>query len=112
MNTVVITWIVSDIAQAETSGTIEFRLSQPLTDTSTGDIITPDPPRTYSFDDTSGQSDPLLANDNPSLDPQGSQYEITITAADGTTYSWTVPIAYANGAEQTLGSLIAGVSPS
>lgn len=108
---VVITWNVSDIAQAETSGTVKFQLSKPVTDTSTGNVITPDPPRTYSFADAD-QSDPIIANDSPSLDPQDSQYTITITAADGTAYNWTTPIHYANGAEQKLGDLVAGVTPS
>jgi hypothetical protein len=95
---------------AGTSGTVSFALSRTLTDSSTGDVIFPGP-LTYTFNG-SGQSAPLVANDDASLEPTGSYYTIAITP-DGsvTAYTYTALINAANGASQTLGSLISrGVS--
>lgn len=105
LSTVTVTWSIEDAVLAGTSGTVSFTLSRALTDTSTSDVVYPGP-LTYTFSGT-GRSDPLVANDNPDLEPSGSYYTITITP-DGSaaSYQYTAVINAANGATQTLGSLI------
>ena len=101
-----VTWDVEDMALAGTSGSITFQLSQVVVDTSTGNVFTPSPPRTYSFAGVPGQSDPLVANDSASLQPQGTYYKVTVAGATAS-YTFNVAISHTAGATQTLGSLIA-----
>jgi hypothetical protein len=77
-----------------------------LTDSATGNVISPSPPKAYQFQGVPGQSDPLVANDNSSLEPSGSYYNITIGGSSAS-YTYRCLINYANGATQSLGSLIA-----
>lgn len=105
LSTVTVTWSVDDIAEQGTSGSVSFTLSGVVTDSATGTIISPDPERQYPFAGVPGQSDPLVANDNATLEPSGSYYTVTISGASQT-YRYNVVIKAANGATQTLGSLI------
>jgi hypothetical protein len=77
-----------------------------LTDSATGNVISPSPPKAYQFQGVPGQSDPLVANDNATLEPSGSYYNITV-AGSSAAYTYKALINHANGATQSLGSLIA-----
>jgi hypothetical protein len=106
LQTVTVTWDVTDISEAGTSGSVQFALSEMLTDSATGNVISPSPPKSYQFQGVPGQSDPLVANDNATLEPSGSYYNITV-AGSSAAYTYRALINHANGATQSLGSLIA-----
>lgn len=110
LNTVTVTWDEADIGLAPLGGTITFRLNEPVTDSSTGIIINPDPSRGYHFLSATGASDPLVANDNPTLQPAGSYYTITVFIAGTQPYSFASAIDFANGATQTVSFLQANAA--
>lgn len=102
---VTVTWSVEDMALAGVTGSITFTLSQPVTDTSTGNVYLPSPSRNYPFTGVPGESDALIANDSPSLNPQGTYYIVTI-AGNTASYTYNVALDHADGATQTLGTLL------
>lgn len=105
---VTVTWNPEDIADQPVSGSVTFKLSGVVTDTATGNVYMPYPPRRYEFLGVPGQSDPLIANDSEDLSPAGSYYTVTIGA--GSTVTYNVVLSAANGDTQSLGSLIANAA--
>jgi hypothetical protein len=104
LETVIITWNELDVGLGGVAGVITFALSQPLTDTTDGQIVEPVPER-YPFSSSTGTSGPLTANDNASALPSGTYYTVTVNIQGLPSRSFTAPVNHANGASQTLAFL-------
>jgi hypothetical protein len=104
LSTVVVTWDEQDIGENALSGTITFALSQLLDDVTDGTIIEP-VPLPFRFVGGTGTSDPLVANDSPSVIPSGTYYTVGVNIDGQPARSFTSPILIANGSSQTLAFL-------
>ena len=106
LQTVTVTWNELDVGQAPLGGYVSFRLSAVEADSTDGLEIQPEP-LTYFFTDATGESGPLVANDNVSLVPAGSYYSVTVGIRGQQPYTFKTNINFANGATQTLAFLYA-----
>lgn len=104
LSTVTVTWTEQDIGEGPLSGTITFTLSQVLTDVTDG-TVTETKPLPFRFVGGAGSSDPLVANDSPSVIPSGTWYTIGVSIEGQPARSFTAPILAANGGSQTLAFL-------
>ena len=68
--TVTVTWTEQDTGGTGLTGSIRFQLSAPLD--STGGTTYETRPVSYPITGGTGQSDPLLANDDPGVPAAGS----------------------------------------
>jgi hypothetical protein len=109
ISTVTVTWTEQDIGQAPLGGNITFALNEPVSDATSGIDYRP-VPKTYFFTSATGESDPLIANDDVTLQPAGSYYTITVAITGQAPYTFTSQILFANGASQTLAYLQANAA--
>jgi hypothetical protein len=105
LNTVTLTWDLTDLLQSGESATLVIEPTAQLVDVADG-LIVAQTARQVAFTGGTGQLAGIVANDDVNISPSGTGYTITVTTAAGQLiYSQTVVIAYANGATQKLSSL-------
>jgi hypothetical protein len=109
ISTVTVTWTEQDIGQAPLGGNITFTLNEPVSDSTSGIDYRP-VPKTYFFTSATGSSDPLIANDDATLQPAGSYYTVTVAITGQAPYTFTSQILAASGASQTLAFLQANAA--
>jgi hypothetical protein len=103
LNYVTVTWDELDCAGEDLAGRVTFTLSNALLDVPNGKTYNT-PIRSYGFVNSTGSSDPLVANDNTAF-VAGSYYTVTVAISGQEPYSFNAPINFANGASQTLTAL-------
>ena len=104
LNTVTLTWDITDLVQAGVPAVLTIVPTAVLTDT-TDLVIIPKVPRSVTFTGGTGQLAGIVANDNANISPAGTGYVITVTQGAVTVLSETVQILFANGATQNLASI-------
>lgn len=107
LNTVTLTWDLTDLVQTGLDCEIDITPTAVLSDSADHRTI-PEVAHRVRFRDGSGQLAGIIACDNPQITPPGWGYTITVTSlADGRTLigPYNVRINYADGATQDLSAL-------
>ena len=112
LNTVTLTWDLTDLVQSGLSAIFSIEPDAVLADATDGlDVL--EVARSVTFTGGTGQLAGIVANDNANILPAGTAYVITVVQGGVTLLSQTSVIAFANGAVQKLSSLVAAsVAPA
>jgi hypothetical protein len=106
LNKVTLTWDLTDLISSGIPATISLIPTELLTDT-TNHVVISEVARSQIFTGGTGSLGGIIACDNPTIQPSGWEYTVTITMANGVVIygPYSYPINYAGGATQDLSQL-------
>jgi hypothetical protein len=106
LNTVTLTWDLTDFLQAGVHATLALTPNAVLTD-STNHLVIPEVQHSVQFINGTGSLPGIIACDNSTILPSGWAYSLTVSVlGQGQILNETVQINFASGATQDLASLI------
>jgi hypothetical protein len=105
LNTVTLTWDLTDLISSGISATISLVPTAVLTD-ATDHVVIPEVSRSRAFTGGTGSLPGIIACDNSQVTPAGWAYAITVTLASGIVLlSFDAFVNFADGATQDLSAL-------
>jgi parallel beta-helix repeat protein len=106
LNTVTLTWDLTDLLQGGIRATLSLTPNAVLTD-ATNHVVIPEVQRSAQFSSGTGSLAGIIACDNGTILPGGWAYTLTVSVlGQGQLLKQTVQINFANGATQDLSTLI------
>ncbi len=106
LNTVTLTWDLTDFLQAGMRATLSLTPNAVLTDAA-NHLVIPEVQRSAQFANGTGSLAGIIACDNGTILPSGWAYTLTVSVlGQGELLKETVQINFANGATQDLSALI------
>lgn len=108
LNTVTLTWDITDLGQDTLAGRISLTPTAVLTDPTDKIVVPSVIPKSQAFVSGTGSMPGIIATDNEQVTPSGWAYVIQIVSQSGQTIvgPFTAFIPYSNGATQDLSQLV------